>query len=378
MQPPRVRRAAPLIFSAALAVSAFTPIAAQSNPLPIREELRIGGEAADFTKVLWLAVSRTGTMIVAQPMDGNLRVYDAAGRPLKTLGRSGGGPREFGAVGMSGWTGDSLWVHDASLARLSFVRPDNTLGEPRLPPSVPSAALPKEIVGMALGTAPSAVYPDGSALFRLSAPGRTDANRDIGRREAYWLIDAKGQAKQVVLGSDSEICTVHFEGGFLFRPFCRETLLRESPDGMHLAAVDQLNDSTVEVAMMRRDGGVIWKRRVNLLPMPMTNAAWDSIISTRVRPTTPPAARSAWRDLKAPSKFPPVRTLLVGRDGSLWLEGWGKNVRPWTALRPDGSVLGVVNLPGRAKLAVADVKQIWTIELDQDDLPSIVRYRVGK
>lgn len=72
-----------------------------------------------------------------------------------------------------------------------------------------------------------------------------------------------------------------------------------------------------------------------------------------------------------------MRTVIVGRDGSLWLEGWGKNVRPWTALRPDGSVLGVVNLPGRAKLAVADVRQIWTIELDQDDLPSIVRYRLG-
>jgi|CXWL01.1.fsa_nt_gi hypothetical protein len=231
---------------------------------------------------------------------------------------------------------------------------------------------------MALGTAPSALYPDGSALFKLSAPGRTDANRDIGRREAYWFVDAKGQAKQVVLGSDSEICTVHFEGGFLFRPFCRETLLRESPDGMHLAAVDQLNDSTVEVAMMRRDGGVIWKRRAIIPPMTMTSVAWDSIIATRVRPATPPAARSAWRDLKAPSKFPPVRSLLVGRDGSLWLEGWGKNVRPWTVLRPDGSALGVVNLPGRAKLAVADVKQIWTIELDQDDLPSIVRYRLGK
>jgi hypothetical protein len=147
---------------------------------------------------------------------------------------------------------------------------------------------------------------------------------------------------------------------------------------MHLAAVDQLNDSTVEVAMMRRNGTVTWKRRVAISPMPMTSAAWDSIIASRRKPTPPPAVEKALAALKAPSKFPPVRTVIVGRDGSLWLEGWGKNVRPWTALRPDGSTLGIVNLPGRAKLAVADVKQIWTIELDQDDLPSIVRYRLGK
>ncbi len=376
---PRLRshRTPSLMLAAALVACSINPATAQLRPLPIREELRIGGVAADFTKVLWLAVGRTGTMIVAQPMDGNLRVYDAAGRPLKTLGRSGGGPREFGAVGMSGWTGDSLWVHDASLARISYVRSDATLGEPRPTPAPPSATVPKGMAALMGGGPPAALYPDGSTLFRISAPAPEDAKGNFGRREAYWFVDPRGAARQIVLGQVGETCSVIYEGGAIFKPFCRETLLRESPDGMRLAAVDQINDSTVEVAMMRRDGAVTWKRRVTLTPMPMTSAAWDSIIATRVRPTTPPAVRNAWGALKAPSRFPLVRTVVVGRDGSLWLEGWGKNVRPWTALRPDGSVLGAVNLTGRAKLAVADVKQIWTIELDQDDLPSIVRYRLG-
>jgi hypothetical protein len=186
----RDHRTPSLILAAALVACSITAAAAQSKPLPIREELRIGGEVADFTTIHWLGVSRTGTIIAAQRMDGNLRVFDASGRLQKVLGRPGAGPREFGSIGMSGWTGDSLWVHDGSLARLTFVRADVTLGEPRPLPSVPAAALPKEIAGMALGTAPSALYPDGSALFKLTAPQPEDADGSIGRREAYWLVEA--------------------------------------------------------------------------------------------------------------------------------------------------------------------------------------------
>ncbi len=353
--------------------------ASQARPLPVHEELRIGGEVANLTTVHWLGVSRNGIIVAAQRMDGNVRVYDAAGRPMDVLGRPGGGPREFGSIGVSGWMGDSLWVHDPSAGRITFVRPNATLGESRPTPAVPTAALPKELAGMALGgTAPSALYSDGSTLFKLPAPQPPSADGNIGLREAYWQIDAKGGARQIFVGSIGEKCTVLFEGGAIFKPFCRQTLLRESPDGMHLAAVDQMSDSMVEVAMMRRDGGQIWKRRLALGPKVMTRSAWDSIIGSRTKLPMAPAARDAWLSLKAPPRFPPVRTVLVGRDGSLWIEGWGTNVRPWTVLRPDGSTLGTITLPGRAKLAVADLKQIWSIELDEDDLPSIVRYRIGK
>jgi len=378
MPPMRDHRSAAVGLVAALVAFPIVSASAQSNLVPIREELRIGGEAADFTRVLWLGVSRNGTIIISQPMDGNLRVYDATGRLLKVLGRAGGGPGEFGSIGLSGWTGDSLWVHDGSLGRISYVRADATLGEPRPVPSVPSAALPKDLVGVVTGTAPSALYPDGSTLYKLTARQPPSADGNFGRREAYWLVDGNGVARQAVLGRVGEPCTVLFEGGALFKPFCRETLLRESPDGMHLAAIDQLNDSTVYVVMMRRDGSELWRRRVSSVPTCMTRAAWDSIIATRTKLRLSPPAHAAWTGLTAPPRFPPLRSALIGRDGSVWIEGWGKNVRPWTVLRPDGSTLGRLNLPGPAKLAVADLKQIWTIELDQDDLPSIVRYRLGK
>jgi len=367
-----------ILTAAASILGRVEAAAAQIVQLPIREELRIGGETADLTTVHWLGVSRGGTIIASQRMDGNLRVYDATGRLLKVLGRTGGGPGEFGSIGLSGWTGDSLWVHDGSLGRISYVRADATLGEPRPVPSVPSAALPKDLVGLVTGTVPSALYPDGSTLFKLTAPQPPSADGNIGRREAYWLVSEKGAPRQVALGGVGETCTVKFEGGFLFKPFCRETLLRESPDGMHLAAIDQLNDSTVDVVMMRRDGSELWRRRVSSVPTSMTRAAWDSIIATRTKLRLSPPAHTAWTGLTAPPRFPPLRSALIGRDGSVWIEGWGKNVRPWTVLRPDGSTLGRLNLPGRAKLAVADLQQIWTIELDQDDLPSIVRYRLGK
>lgn len=378
MQPPRDQLPASVMLTAALVAFSITSAPAQSSPLPIREELRIGGESADLTTIHWLGVSRSGAIIAAQRMDGNLRVYDPTGRLLKVLGRTGGGPGEFGSIGLSGWTDDSLWVHDASLGRVSYVRADATLGEPRPTPTVPTSALHPGLARMSLGTAPSALYSDGSTLFKLPVQPPQGTLGGFGRREAYWLVDPKGGAKQSVLGSVGEPCTVKFEGGFIFKPFCRESILRESPDGMHLAVLDPVDDSTVEVAMMRRDGTVVWRRRIVSAATPLTSAAWDSVIASRVNPRMAPPMREAFAALKAPARLPPVRNLLVGRDGSLWIEGWGKNVRPWTVLRQDGSTLGVVTLPGRARLTVADLKQIWTIELDQDDLPSVVRYRLGR
>src|SRR5690606_12745404 len=47
-----------------------------------------------------------------------ISVFDRAGRHLRNLGRSGGGPGEFRSLGALGWRGDTLWVMDPQGGRL--------------------------------------------------------------------------------------------------------------------------------------------------------------------------------------------------------------------------------------------------------------------
>ena len=60
-----------------------------------------------------------GRIVVGNGGTKQLRFYDAAGRFLKSTGREGEGPGEFGAIGMIGVARDSLYVFDWQLARAS-------------------------------------------------------------------------------------------------------------------------------------------------------------------------------------------------------------------------------------------------------------------
>ena len=66
-----------------------------------------------------------------------------------------------------------------------------------------------------------------------------------------------------------------------------------------------------------------------------------------------------------------------GRDNTLWIrmrdtaEG-----RPYRILDPSGELLGTLTLPLNSRIAVADLRQIWVIEIDELDVESVVRYRL--
>lgn len=64
----------------------------------------------------------SGTIVVADPLDATLRVFDASGRPLRSIGRRGGGPEEFGAVTWLAQCGrDSIFVRDYAHGRISVL-----------------------------------------------------------------------------------------------------------------------------------------------------------------------------------------------------------------------------------------------------------------
>ncbi len=82
-----------------------------------------------------------GRIVVGNGGTKELRLYDAAGRFVKRRGREGEGPGEFGAVGAVGIAGDSLYVFDVELARVSVFDLEGAFSR-SYPVRVPGIAFP--------------------------------------------------------------------------------------------------------------------------------------------------------------------------------------------------------------------------------------------
>jgi hypothetical protein len=70
---------------------------------------------------------------------------------------------------------------------------------------------------------------------------------------------------------------------------------------------------------------------------------------------------------------------MVGSDGSLWLQQDNDGVSvEYLTLNSAGERQFSVRLGRHQQLLAASLDMIWVSELDSDDIPTIVRYRVTK
>ena len=112
----------------------------------IVEDLRISSDdpadPATFSQVTALGAGPDGEIVVADGASQELRVFDAAGAHLRTLGKKGGGPGEFEGIAGMAWDDHGvLWVADPGNARYARYDRDGTyLGDVRT--STPGAVLP--------------------------------------------------------------------------------------------------------------------------------------------------------------------------------------------------------------------------------------------
>jgi hypothetical protein len=86
-----------------------------------------GNEAYMFASVEAMAVGPRDTIYVIDAGPKQVKVYDAAGRHVRTFGREGEGPGEFRDPGPATFFGDTLVVFDWRLKRLTYFRNDGTV-----------------------------------------------------------------------------------------------------------------------------------------------------------------------------------------------------------------------------------------------------------
>jgi hypothetical protein len=365
-----------------------------SGPLRfvLQEELRIDGFAHDLVPIdttFRVAVAKDGTIAIAQLQEARVRFFSPDGREVGSVGRRGQGPGEFDRAWRLGWIADTLYAHDSTLRRFTLIDPD--LNYVRYV-HVPTSARPAPDL---VGRIPAfnaffggALYADGSVYGQLAQP----VDREVGDFDpdkiTYGRVDEEGTILSYFQFPDGAGPPVEVriqEGIALLStamfPGPERPILRLSDDGTRMAhltvSMEGPDAGTYEILMEDVFAGEIYRRRYPFDPRPITPATRDSVLAARTENAPPPIASQLRAHATFPPMFPPVVSVIAGRDSTLWIrmadtpEG-----RPYRILDPHGEPIGSLLLPHDARIAVADRAQVWVIEKDEFDVESVVRHRL--
>jgi len=372
-----VRPGALLIF--ALAVVPLSRLVCQAAPTPLQlvEDRRIRGSAEGFGIIQWIAVGPTGRLAIWEPQESRAVIYSAAGKRLGTVGGPGEGPGEFRPAGLGGWIADTLWIADRALRRttlyaggLKYLRSEPFPAELRTPD-------PQAYLGALV---PRARYPDGSVLLSANLangarlPGQT-ASR--GSRSAFVRSTITGTMRSVVAWRDLRL---ECWQGEVHVPFCADETYGLAPDGALLGFASLVKPDAqgprFRVTLIGAAGDTVWRREYPYAPMVIPGAEVDSARGALARAITmvPPPLRVLAERIQVPGTYPPLRLMLVGSDGSIWLKR--DDGRTWLVLDPKGNPRGTVAVPISLELRQVSQSGAWGVVLDADGVPDVVHVRL--
>jgi hypothetical protein len=385
------------------------PALAELDSLVLVEELRVGSlENPDlgFTSIGPIRVEPSGEMFVQESGDQQIRLYGPDGQLIRKYGREGDGPGEFRTIYGFGLLGDTLWVSDGRLRRLTLFDRSGTLLH-TVSGSVEVPLAPADTPGFGrrvITVFPNSLGPNGEFIGLPSVvryPNLPDSIVDL----PHVLFGADGEVLDTVelvptvVSFPSRILTFPSRDG---RGRTSSSLRIEPPatdSGRYgpeaIAEGDSVTLSwavagspplgTVELTRTRA-GQEVFRTRVRYTPRPVDPAYLDSIANARPRglqlapADSAELAETARSILQMPPHHQPVFGWYVRGNGTSWtrLDEIEADVDRWLVVAPDGDVRGVAALPARAQVRWHDDERVWVVERDEFDVSWLVRYRLGE
>ncbi len=352
------------------------------------EELRLDAATEDFSVIRRLAVSARGTIAVPLVQDLQIRLYDAQGKKVGTIGRKGAGPGEFQHISAVSWLRDTLVASDWSQHRLSYFGPDAKLiRSTTFTTGREAFARAKATDTVFWNFTPRAVRTDASTIGEaLLDVGPTPS----GKSTALVLRNAQGAFKLIatVPSGDDDRWMMWLDGFGNPVPFALAPQAHWGSDGSRIAylVADQRKDpGTFSVAVRDAAGKLTYDRTFSFKRIPIPAAVADSAISatfplTIAPPEGPP--NSQWRTLarkRVPATLSLVERVVIGSDGRAWLTLRATNAGQEVAVLDErGTPSMIARLPKGTRIEQASATHIWATEQDADGLTSVVRYRIAK
>ena len=369
-----------------LAISGAAWAQAAPERWGLTQEARISGHASGIAGLgytLGLARASDGTLLVPQPAESVMRIFESAGRFLKLVGHPGDGPGEFRHIGRYGWTGDTLWVIDDARRRVSYFGPHGSF----------IGSESDTISSYGLHQTTLVAFLKGGRFLTATQPAIRSVeplpDSAVGR---LYVRDRSGTQARAILRTPlrGDVARVEYRGGptLLAQPLADVPLVAVPPDGGQIVIVERPTPLSAAgeftVRRITSDGRPLSSRRYTFDATRVQQGVLDSIVRTyaKVLANTRSAAEAeiaaaVRRAFLHPQWFPAFDKAVVGDDGTVWLRSLAAPTR-WVVLDRDNTKVAEVRLPATAILGLVQRERIWVIERDADDIQSIVRYRLDR
>jgi hypothetical protein len=305
-----------------------------------------------------------GRIAIANDGSRDVRVYDARGAYLSTIGGHGSGPGEFNSIWYMGrFGGDTLVVLDGYLRRVSYLHPD--VGFVRAINTEQELGL----VLMAQGNTG-----DGRLLFG-GGPiwgGMSGLENGFSRDRTRFVLTGSDGSLETTFAElpSSEVYAEidENEARVFMVPFSKFPAGALQGDLAYAGTGD-----TYEILVWNLAGDMIRIIRMDQDPIPITPADVTAYIEERLEGFEDEAQRNLMREnyQKPPplDRMPAYRRFLTDDLGCLWVEEYrrpGDDVPVWTVFDGEGTVLGRVSLP--SGLYLREVGEDYVLGVLADDL----------
>lgn len=346
------------------------PSTVTSTPRSIEWKLgdvltEIGGESAGEDYALYRVgpVRRypDGTIILAN-MQQELRVYDAAGVFVRSIGRRGDGPGEFRQL----WTfyfddADSIVAFNTYPTSLTVFGSDGGLGGT-----------------LSLTPQPTAVANVGGKIVGL-VRGRMTATPDphIWMTPRYVVtFGTDGQLRDTVAPA-SPIYWWGSLASYRGAPF-------RNGGGVAFGAATVYVASHEEYAIHEYDvgGHLVRSMFLDLPRRPVTRGVRDAWTRARMSRRRPERAlegleRFSSKDAPFPDSLPAISRVAVGRDGLLWVRRYwahGDTSKTWDAFSDHGVHLATLRIPASLRITEFGRDYVLAVAKDELDVESVRLY----
>lgn len=356
------------------------------------EEVRIGVLDGDENYMLGnvssVAVGEKGITIIADGQGPVIRVFDAAGKFVRKIGRNGEGPGEYRSIGgLRTFRDGRIIVWDNRLQRLNtYTAAGAYIANVRVPSGLFSSDL---------------LHVDNGGHIYVKTVTRIDPGT---RKWEYGIVHVSPTLKVLdTVAVPSNPFPTAFSlatpSGF-DKPFSREVIVNMTSTGALV-----VGDNTNYAFELRKKGAPTVRVERKFTPVALNSVeaaewrAWVSYMDDQRRNDPEAAKRPTPAPVVIPDRKPAFHYITSDADGRIWVQRYTKaSTRPGTARKagdknpirtqleqptydvfePTGKFLGTVVLPWNSAFEDAVGMQLWLTVTGEDGDESVVRYRIEK
>ena len=336
----------------------------------LTEVARWGGSDDDTifsSRIGSAALHHSGLLVVTFPQLGRVLITRLGSRRLQQIGRMGQGPGEFTRPGSVGWKGDSLWIWDSALLRLSWL---DTQGH---------------FLGSERSQESGGIYPllDGS-WYRFLANELGDTSAKVvrvspDRRRTSNIVSyswPKAPPLNIKVQQNAIVGV---------QPFLNQANVVVSATSNNLFVVEPLQKpGAVRLRLVSSAGQTLTDRQLMLPLQPLTDSFYNAALSVW-RERGGPEHRSLppdvlQRSIYRPKYLPTVRGRMVAAEETLWLQAGPEtsSFTTWVLVSPAGEVVGSVTGPPQLRLLAATGANIVGALTTETGVEALVQLRLGK